>query len=160
MKITENAVVVIDYTLKDDDDNIIDQSADGNFAYLNNGRNIISGLEKALVDKEKGDQVSASIGPADGYGERDESQVQKISREMFPPEADIQVGMQFQGQSAEGHQAVITITEINGDEIVADGNHPLAGMTLHFEVTIVDVREATEEELEHGHVHGAGGHQH
>ncbi|MFK8067971.1 MAG: peptidylprolyl isomerase [Gammaproteobacteria bacterium] len=160
MKITKNAVATIDYTLKDDDGNIIDQSTDGNFAYLHNGLNIIPGLEKALLDKEAGDQVTAVINPEEGYGERDLAQIQRIPREMFPPEADIQVGMQFQGQSPEGQQSVVSVTDIDGDTIVVDGNHPLAGITLNFDVTIIEVREASAEELEHGHVHGPGGHDH
>ncbi len=160
MKITKDAIAVIDYTLKDDDGNIIDQSSDGNFAYLHNGHNIIAGLEKALLDKEVGDKVTAVISPEEGYGERDLAQIQRIPREMFPPEADIQVGMQFEGQSPEGQQSVVSVTDIDGDTIVVDGNHPLAGMTLHFDVTVIEVRDASAEELEHGHVHGSGGHDH
>ena len=79
---------------------------------------------------------------------------------MFPAEAEIQVGMQFQGQSPEGHVNVVTVTEVKDDQVIVDGNHPLAGKTLHFDVTVVEVREASEEELTHGHVHGPGGHEH
>lgn len=160
MKIARNAVAVIDYTLTDDDGTVLDQSNEGQFAYLHNGRNIIPGLEAALLDKQAGDQLNVSIEPDQAYGERDLGQIQRIPREMFPAEADIQPGMQFQGQSPEGHITVVTVAEIDGNTIVVDGNHPLAGKTLHFDVTVVDVREASQEELEHGHVHGPGGHDH
>ena len=160
MKITQNSVAVIDYTLKDDDDNIIDQSADGTFAYLHNGRNIIAGLETALLEKQSGDQLNVTVEPAQAYGERDLAQIQRIPREMFPADAEIQAGMQFQGESPEGDATLVTVAELDGDTVVVDGNHPLAGMKLHFDVTVVDVREASQEELEHGHVHGPGGHDH
>ena len=160
MKITRNAVATIDYTLKDDDGTIIDQSADGNFAYLHNGMNIIPGLEASLLEKQAGDQLNVTIEPAQAYGEKDLAAIQRIPREMFPAETEITPGMQFQGESPEGQVSVITISEIDGDTIVVDGNHPLAGLTLHFEVTVVEVREASAEELEHGHVHGPGGHEH
>lgn len=160
MKISNNAIATIDYTLKDDDGNILDQSTDGDFAYLHNGRNIIPGLEKALLEKESGDELNVTIQPADGYGERDLALIQRIPRDNFPPDVEIQQGMQFQGQSPDGHVSIVTVTDIDGDTIVADGNHPLAGKTLHFEVKVIDVREASQEELDHGHVHGPGGHQH
>lgn len=160
MKIAENAVAVIDYVLTDDDGNKLDQSSDGNFAYLQNGRNIIPGLENALAGKEAGEQLQVTIPPAEAYGERSLEAIQSVPREMFPAEAEIQIGMQFQGQSPEGHVNVVTVTEVKDDVIIVDGNHPLAGKTLHFDVTVVSVREASEEELAHGHVHGPGGHQH
>lgn len=160
MKITSNAVAIIDYTLTDDDGNIIDQSTDGNFAYIHNGRNIIPGLEKALEEKQAGDQLRVTIEPAQAYGERDLAQIQRIPREMFPADADIKAGMQFQGQSPDGQVSVVTVAELDGETVVVDGNHPLAGKTLHFDVAVVEVREASQEELEHGHVHGPGGHQH
>ncbi len=160
MKITQNAVATIDYKLTDDEGNVIDQSTDGNFAYLHNGRNIIPGLEAALQDKQAGDHLNVTIEPAQAYGERDLAQIQRIPREMFPPETEIKPGMQFQGQSPDGQVSVVTVTDVDGDTVVVDGNHPLAGKTLHFDVNVVDVREATAEELEHGHVHGPGGHDH
>ncbi len=160
MKITKDVVAVIDYTLTDNDGTVIDQTTDGNFAYLHNGMNIIPGLEAALLEKEAGDQLKVTIEPAQGYGEKDLAAIQQIPRKMFPAEADIKVGMQFQGESSDGQMTVVTITAINGDTLTVDGNHPLAGLTLNFKVTVVDVREASAEELEHGHVHGAGGHNH
>ena len=160
MKITQNAVAVIDYTLTDSDGTVIDQSTDGNFAYLHNGMNIIPGLEAALLEKEAGDQLKVTVEPEQAYGEKDLAAIQQIPREMFPPEAEIEAGMQFQGESPEGQVTVVTVTAIDGDTVIVDGNHPLAGLTLNFDVTVVDVREASAEELEHGHVHGPGGHDH
>lgn len=160
MKISQNVVATIDYTLTDNDGTVIDQSTDGNFAYLHNGHNIIPGLEAALLDKEAGDQLNVTIEPAQAYGEKDLAAIQQIPREMFPADADIKPGMQFQGQSPDGQVTVVTVTAIDGDTVVVDGNHPLAGLTLNFDVTVVDVREASAEELEHGHVHGPGGHEH
>ena len=160
MKITQNVIATIDYTLTDNDGTVIDQSTDGNFAYLHNGHNIIPGLEAALLEKEAGDQLNVTVEPAQAYGEKDLAAIQQIPREMFPPEADIQPGMQFQGESPEGQTSVVTVTAIDGETVVVDGNHPLAGLTLNFDVTVVDVREASAEELEHGHVHGPGGHEH
>ncbi len=160
MKIAENSVATIDYTLKDDEDVVIDQSSDGNFAYLHNGQNIIPGLEAALLGKAAGDKVEVTVEPAQAYGEKDLAQIQRVPRDMFPAEADIQPGMQFQGESPDGQMSVVTVSDIDGDEVVVDGNHPLAGLTLHFDVSVVDVREASAEELEHGHVHGPGGHAH
>ncbi len=160
MKIAQNVIATIDYTLTDNDGTVIDQSTDGNFAYLHNGHNIIPGLEAALLEKEAGDQLNVTVEPAQAYGEKDLAAIQQIPREMFPPEADIQPGMQFQGESPEGQTSVVTVTAIDGETVVVDGNHPLAGLTLNFDVTVVDVREASAEELEHGHVHGPGGHEH
>lgn len=160
MKIAKDAVAIIDYTLKDDDNNLLDQSSDGSFAYLHNGQNIIPGLENALLEKQAGDELSVSIDSAKAYGERDLALIQRIPRENFPEDVEIEAGMQFHGQSADGQMSVITVTEIDGDTVVADGNHPLAGKTLHFDVKVIEVREASQEELDHGHVHGPGGHQH
>jgi len=160
MKISQNKVATINYILTDNDGTVIDQSTDSNFAYLHNGHNIIPGLEAALLDKEAGDQLTVTVEPAQAYGEKDLAAIQQIPRKMFPADADIQPGMQFQGESPEGQMTVVTVTAIDGDTVVVDGNHPLAGLTLNFEVTVVDVREASVEELEHGHVHGQGGHVH
>jgi len=160
MKITKDVVAVIDYTLTDNDGTVIDQSSDGNFAYLHNGMNIIPGLEAALLDKEAGDKLTVTVEPEQAYGEKDLAAIQQIPREMFPPEADIQPGMQFQGESPEGQTTVVTVTAIDGETVIVDGNHPLAGLTLNFDVTVIDVREASAEELEHGHVHGPDGHEH
>lgn len=160
MQIAEKMVVTIDYTLKDDNGNILDSSNDGNFAYLHGSNNIIPGLENALTGKSAGDEVDVTVSPAEGYGERNDSMVQAVPRDMFDSEQEIEVGMQFHAQSPEGDMVVVTVTDVDKDDITVDGNHPLAGMNLNFGVKVVDVREATAEEMDHGHVHGPGGHQH
>lgn len=160
MQIADKMVVTIDYTLKDDNGNILDSSNDGNFAYLHGSNNIIPGLENALTGKLAGDEVDVKVSPAEGYGERNDSMVQAVPRDMFDSEQEIEVGMQFHAQSPEGDMVVVTVTDVDKDDITVDGNHPLAGMNLNFGVKVVDVREATAEEMDHGHVHGPGGHQH
>ena len=160
MQIADNTVVTIDYTLKDDDGNILDSSNDGQFAYLHGANNIIPGLENALAGKSSGDELDVTVSPAEGYGEHNASMVQAVPRDMFDSEQEIQVGMQFHAQSPQGEMIVVTVTDVAGDDITVDGNHPLAGKNLNFGVKVVDVREATSEEIDHGHVHGPGGHQH
>jgi FKBP-type peptidyl-prolyl cis-trans isomerase SlyD len=160
MQITNNHVVTLHYILKDSDDNILDKSDDGSFCYLHGASSIIPGLENALIGKTSGDAFSVSIPPEEAYGLHDESKSQDVPREMFPPEHDIEAGMQFNAQGPDGQTVVVTIKKVEGDTIIVDGNHPLAGVTLNFDVTVTDIREATAEELEHGHVHGPEGHQH
>ena len=160
MQIADNTVVIIDYTLKDDAGNILDSSNDGQFAYLHGANNIIPGLENALTGKSSGDKIDVTVSPAEGYGERNDNMVQAVPRDMFDSDQEIQVGMQFHAQSPQGDMIVVTVTDIDGDDITVDGNHPLAGKNLNFDVKVVDVREATSEEIDHGHVHGPGGHHH
>ena len=160
MQLTKNKVATLNYTLSDKDNNTLDKSNDGSFTYLHGANNIIPGLENALDGKQAGDEVKVVIEPQDAYGERSLEKIQKVPRDMFPPDVDIKEGMQFQAQSDNGQPVIVTITNIEPDEVVVDGNHPMAGIQLHFEVELVDVRDATDEELEHGHVHGPGGHEH
>lgn len=160
MQIAANKVATIAYTLKDETGSLIDQ-ADKNepFAFIHGVGNIIPGLESALEGKSTGDQVNVSIEPTQGYGERDDTLIQELSKEMFEGVDDIKEGMQFHAQTNQG-MSIVTVTQVEGDQVTIDGNHPLAGVTLNFDVDVIDVRDATEEELEHGHAHGAGGHQH
>ena len=160
MKIAEKHVVTLNYTLKDNDDNIIDQSEDGSFCYLHGASNIIPGLENALTGKSSGDELSVSVAPEEGYGPRDDARIQEVPRDAFPPEPEIEPGMQFNAEGPDGQAVMVTIAKVEGGTITVDGNHPLAGVTLNFDVTIADIRDASAEELEHGHVHGPGGHQH
>ncbi|MDQ7072921.1 MAG: peptidylprolyl isomerase [Gammaproteobacteria bacterium] len=160
MKIEENSVVLIDYTLKDNDGELIDSSEGaGPLAYLQGAGNIIPGLEEALLGKEAGDEVQASIEPKDAYGEYVDEMKQDVPKELFGGIDKIEVGMQFQSETDAG-PVMVTVVEMGEDMITVDGNHPLAGVHLNFDVSIREVREATKEELEHGHVHGEGGHQH
>lgn len=160
MQVKKNAVVVFDYTLKDDDGQVIDTS-DGRqpLAVLHGSGQIIPGLEKELEGCEVGDELSISVTPADGYGEVEEALRQEVPREQFQGVDNLEVGMQFRVDSSQGPM-IVTIVEVSDEKVLVDGNHPLAGENLHFAVTIREVRAATDEELEHGHAHGEGGHQH
>lgn len=160
MKATKDMVVTMDYTLTNDQGEIIDSSQGGEpLPYLHGHRNIITGLEKELEGKVKGDHVTVKVAPGDGYGERDDDLVQVVPKSEFEEAGELEVGMQFQTHNGEGLQ-IFQITKIEGDQVTVDGNHPLAGENLNFEVTIQDVRKATAEELSHGHVHGPGGTEH
>lgn len=160
MQIAPNHVVSIDYTLRNDAGDIVD-SSQGNapLAYLHGHHNIIPGLENALTGRAVGDSFSITIPPAEAYGERDPGMIQSVPRNMFQGVDVIEPGMKFQAQTQGGVQ-VVTVTAVDGDLIELDANHEMAGQTLHFEVTVTDIRDATEEELSHGHVHGPGGHDH
>jgi FKBP-type peptidyl-prolyl cis-trans isomerase SlyD len=160
MQIEPNSIVTLHYTLKNNDGTIIDQSDDGSFLYLHGAMNIIPGLENALAGKSAGDEFSIKVSPEEGYGIREDDRIQEVPRDMFEGADDIQVGVQFHAQGPDGSDIVVTVTEIKDDVVVIDANHALAGMELNFEVKVVDVREASEEEIEHGHVHGPGGHHH
>lgn len=156
MPIADNDVVTIHYTLRDDADKVIDSSAGGEpLAYLHGHGNIVPGLEREISGKSVGDRLQVRVPAAEGYGEYDRALVQKVPRRALKGIADVRVGLRLQA----GHQAV-TVTHIAGDMVTLDGNHPLAGQNLNFDVEITAVRAATEEELAHGHVHGDGGHHH
>jgi FKBP-type peptidyl-prolyl cis-trans isomerase SlyD len=160
MQIAQNAVVLIHYTLTDDSGKTLDSSAGGEpLAYLHGNGNLITGLERELEGKSAGDRFNVKIAPTDGYGEYDTSLVQRIPRRALKGIGNLRVGMQLHAQTPEGARAV-TVTHIVGDMVTIDGNHALAGQNLNFEVEIVEVRAATEEEMAHGHVHGPGGHDH
>ncbi len=160
MQIEARKVVTLNYTLTDNDGNVIDQSSDSSFAYLHGANNIIPGLENALEGKSAGDSLNVSVTPAEGYGERDPAKTQAVPRNMFPEDTDIEVGMQFHAQGPNGETLVVSVAAVEDDTITVDGNHPLAGVQLNFDVEVIGVREASKEELEHGHVHGPGGHHH
>jgi FKBP-type peptidyl-prolyl cis-trans isomerase SlyD len=158
MAIGTDSVVSIHYTLKDDTGTVLDRSEAGvPLAYLHGHGNLIAGLEQELTGKNSGDELTVTVPAAQGYGEYDESLVQSVPRRSLRGIKDVKVGMRLHAQSAEGTQA-LTVTKILGDMVTLDGNHPLAGKSLHFDVRIEEVRAATEEELSHGHVHGPHGH--
>ena len=168
MKIAKNKVALIDYILTDNEGEMIDSSEGaGPLAYLHGAGNIVEGLEEALIGKEAGDKVKASIEPAKAYGERHEDMKQDVPKDLFGGVENIEVGMQFQSETDEG-PVLVTVMAISEEMVTVDGNHPLAGVHLNFDVTVREVREPTAEELEHGHVHGEGegegegegGHQH
>ena len=156
MKIEDNTVVTIDYELTDQDGTVLDSSEGGNFAYLHGANNIIPGLENALTGKSSGDQLSVAVPPEEGYGARDESRMQAVPRDMFPSDTNVEVGMQFHAEGPDGQVLVVSVASVDGDQVTVDGNHPLAGVNLNFEVNVLEVRGATDEEIDHGHVHGPG----
>ena len=160
MHIEARKVVTLNYTLTDNEGNVIDQSTDSSFAYLHGANNIIPGLETALTGKSAGDSLNVSVEPSEAYGERDPEKTQSVPRNMFPEDTEIELGMQFHAQGPGGETLVVTIAGVEGDTITVDGNHPLAGVPLNFAVEVIEVRDASEEELDHGHVHGPGGHDH
>ena len=148
-------VVTIHYTLTNDQGEKLDSSREEGrepLTYLEGAQNIIGGLENALVEKVPGDALKVSIEPAEGYGEVNEELVQPVPRSAFEGVDTIEPGMQFQAQTPGGPQ-VVRVVEVDDETVTIDANHPLAGQTLHFDVEVVDAREASEEETEHGHVH-------
>ncbi|KZN67014.1 FKBP-type peptidyl-prolyl cis-trans isomerase [Pseudoalteromonas luteoviolacea] len=161
MKIAQNTVVKMHYSVLDDDQNSIDNTFDEEpLEFIIGTGFLIKGLEDALIDKQAGDQVSVTVEPEQGYGIRNDNLTQAVPKSMFEG-IEVEVGMQFRATTDEGEQAVIVIG-VEEDEVIVDGNHPLAGITLHFDVEILEVRTATDEELAHGHVHSADGcgHEH
>lgn len=153
MLIRENTVVSIDYVLTDAAGAVLDRSAEGSpLSYLQGASNIIPGLERALEGKSQGESLQVEVVPADGYGDYDQDLVQVVSRELFEDADALEPGMRFQASSDSG-TLLVTVTDVSDDGVTVDGNHPLAGQTLTFDVTVAGVREATEEELAHGHVH-------
>jgi FKBP-type peptidyl-prolyl cis-trans isomerase SlyD len=159
MQIANQSVVTIDYTLTDDHGEVLDSSkGEEPLTYIHGSGSIIPGLESALAGKSAGDSLQVKIPPVEGYGERDEDLVQAVPRNRFP-NGEIEVGMRFHAQGTDGSR-VVTVVAVDDSNVTVDANHPLAGMTLAFEVKVLEVRDATAEELEHGHVHGEGEHQH
>ncbi len=160
MQIAEKSVVSIHYTLTNAEGNVLDSSEGQDpLAYLHGASNIIPGLENALVGKSVGDSLKVTVEPEEGYGPVRDELVQDVDRSAFSGIESIEIGMQFMAQTPWGEQPV-TVVKVEGDNITLDGNHPLAGQTLTFDVEVVEVRAATDEEVEHGHAHGAGGHHH
>ncbi len=148
-------VVTIHYTLTNDQGDELDTSRGDDrepLSYLEGAQNIIGGLESALNEKASGDKVKVSVAPADGYGEVNEELVQPVPRSAFEGVDAIEPGMQFQAQTPGGPQ-VVRVVEVNEETVTIDANHPLAGETLHFDVEVIEVREPSDEEKEHGHVH-------
>lgn len=153
MQIAQDTVVRIDYTLRDNDGEVLDTSEGrGPLAYLHGHGNIIPGLEKALEGHETGDELSVTVPPEDGYGDYSEDLVHSVPRDAFEGVDQIEPGMRFQAQSSQGPM-IVTVKEVHDEEVVVDGNHVLAGQQLDFSVAVAEVRAATGEELEHGHVH-------
>ncbi len=161
MQIANNTVVSFDYTLTDPQGMVVDSSkGQAPLTYLHGAHNIIPGLESQMLGKQAGDKFIATVAPAEGYGERREELVQTFPRTAFPVGVEIAVGTQFQAQTDQGHPITCRVVNVGEEQITIDANHHLAGVPLTFDVTVVEVRAATSDEIEHGHVHGAGGHHH
>ena len=161
MKIAKGSVVGIDYSLHLGDGQVVDQSEPGDpLTYLQGEGQLVPGLEAALEGLGVGDQKQVVVPPAEGYGEHDARGVQEVPRDAFPSGFEPQVGMELTAQGPEGEPVPFRISDVKLASIVIDLNHPLAGKTLHFDVTVREVRAPTPEELEHGHVHGPEGHEH
>ncbi len=158
MQVADNMAVSIHYTLTNDAGEVLDTSVgDEALIYLHGSGNIISGLENALVNKTIGDKFSVRISPEDAYGEVMDDMVEVISRKMFEGIDNVEVGMQFHADVSSG-SGIVTVVNVDGDNVTIDGNHPLAGIPLTFDVEVIDVRLANEEETSHGHIHGANCH--
>ncbi len=160
MKVAQNSVVSFHYTLKDDAGSIIDQSDGEPLAYLHGQGQIVPGLERELTGRTVGDKLQVRVSPAEGYGEYDASLLQQVPRAAFSRISDLRVGMSLQAQTATGGHATVFVKTIGPEFVTVDGNHALAGKALNFDIEIAAVRTASEEELEHQHVHGPGGHHH
>lgn len=160
MQIEKDSVVTMHYTLTSPEGEVLDSSREREpLAYLHGHKNIIPGLENRLEGQKPGASLVVKIPANEGYGEHDPNKVLPATREQFPPEADLQEGMQFQANGPQGPM-VVRVLKIEGDQVTLDANHPLAGVDLTFDVEIIEVRDATYDEIEHGHVHGPGGHHH
>lgn len=160
MIVSKDKVVSIEYTLRDDSGEILDSSEGREpLAYLHGNGNIVPGLELQLEGKTKNDSSKVAVAAADGYGEFNAGDIVEVPREQFQDVKELEVGMQFTASGPEGHR-IVTVTKVEDKIVTVDGNHPLAGKTLHFDVKIVDIRDASADELSHGHVHGVGGHHH
>lgn len=156
MNVAQDKVVSFSYTLHVAGE-VIDE---GDLTYMHGHEQIVPGLEEALLGKASGAKVKVSVPPAKGYGERDPERVQAVPRSAFPADAPLSVGAQLHAEDDAGHPLRMTVLAMGDKEVTLDFNHPLAGATLDFEVAVTAIREATAEELEHGHVHGADGHDH
>lgn len=154
MQISQNTVASIDYKLTDGDGQVLDTSEGREpLTYLHGAGNLIPGLESALEGSAPGEEVSVTVDPSEGYGERDENLIQQVPKSAFEGVEQIEAGMRFQATDEQGQGRVVTVTGVQDEEVTVDANHPLAGVPLNFDVNVVEVREASAEEIEHGHVH-------
>ncbi len=151
--VKKDTVVSIDYTLKDDSGEVLDSSEGGEpLQYLHGHGQIIDGLEKALEGQDVGSSVHVDVSPAEGYGEHDPERMVEVPKEQF--DFDVKVGDYVRAQHPDGSVVPFKVAAVGEDTVTLDGNHPLAGQSLHFDVKVVEIRPATPEEIEHGHVHG------
>jgi FKBP-type peptidyl-prolyl cis-trans isomerase SlyD len=161
MAIAQNKVVTMNFTLTDDLGNVLDTTDQGGpFSYISGNNMVLPKLEEAVNGMIIGTKKSLKLSAADGYGNYNEEALQVVGKENFPEDFVLEVGMEYMASNPDGVQMPFIITNVDGEEITIDFNHPLAGKNLNFDIELVDVRDATAEELNHGHVHGTGGHHH
>jgi len=161
MALQANKVVTFNYTLKDENGEMLDSTEkDGPFSFITGNMQVLPGLEEALGSMIIGSKKNIKLAAADAYGEYDENAIQKLNRGMFPEEAELEIGRTYFAHSPEGQHLQFVITKVENDDVTVNFNHPLAGRELEFDVELLDVRDATPEEVSHGHVHGPGGHHH
>jgi FKBP-type peptidyl-prolyl cis-trans isomerase SlyD len=154
LTVTDNLVVSISYTLTNDDATVLDSTEEsGPMDYLHGAENIIPGLEDGLEGKKVGDKLKVRVDPDDGYGEIFTELMQVVDIASFEGVESVEAGMQFESETDDGELEIVSIKSVDGNEVTIDANHPLAGVTLNFDVEIVGIREATAEEIEHEHVH-------
>ncbi len=159
--IENGKVVDLGYTLRNGEGEVLDEAdAADAFTYLHGTQQIVPGLESALQGLKVGDKKKVVVSPAEGYGELDPTLKMSVKRSQFPDGEELEEGAMFETENEDGDPVVFTVESIEGDRIHVDGNHPLAGETLHFDVEVLKIRDATSEELEHGHAHGPDGHHH
>jgi FKBP-type peptidyl-prolyl cis-trans isomerase SlyD len=157
MQISQYKAVILNYTLRNEAGEVIDSSdVGGPLSYIHGTETLIPGLENALDGRQQGERLSVTVRSEDAYGERNAQMVDRVPRENFPGIDDIQPGMQFQTEMEGGYPMVVTVTEVDENFVTVDGNHPLAGRDLDFDIEVIEVRDASSEELEHGHVHLEG----
>ncbi|AKH20621.1 FKBP-type peptidyl-prolyl cis-trans isomerase [Sedimenticola thiotaurini] len=161
MQISDFKAVILDYVTRDQSGEIIDSSAnDGYLTYIHGTESLIPALERALTGHSQGEKLSVTIPCEEAYGERDDSLIEGVPRENFPGVEQIEVGMQFQTEMDEGVPFLVTVVAVDDKMVTVDGNHPMAGKELNFDLEIIQVRDASAEEIEHGHVHHDMDHSH
>lgn len=161
MAIEQNKVVTMNFTLTDDHGNVLDSTAQGGpFSYISGKNMVLPKLEEAVNGMLIGSKKNLKLEAKDGYGNYNDDAVQVVGKENFPEDFVLEVGMEYMASNPDGVQMPFTISNVDGEEITVDFNHPLAGKNLNFDIELLNVRDATVEELSHGHVHGSGGHHH
>lgn len=161
-EVVDGAVVAIYYTLKSADGEVVDSNRRGGkpLVFLQGKGQVLPAIEAALVGKKKDEHVVLELPPAQGYGERKEENVRKVPRSAFPPRTPLELGARFVLRDDQGRNVPALVVELDDEEVTVDHNHPLAGQTLFFDITVAGIREASAEEVQHGHAHGPGGHHH
>jgi len=158
--ISDGNVVHFHYTLTDDEGDVIDTSSGREpLGYLQGAGNIVQGLEKQMLGHGVGDKFDAIVPPEDGYGARTRK-LERVPRDAFPPDVELAQGTQLAAQDQEGKIVPLWVVEVGDDAVIVDPNHPLSGVELHFAIEITEIRDSTDEERAHGHLHGPGGHHH